>query len=257
MFSGPVTLVMRARVVQCADAVRTRILSTGAVIQDRIVRPTVPQSGHHPHIFLGALVAIGMARRALAAVVAGRCRQPGRDDVPADPSAADVVQRGKLPRQVEWLGVGGGAGGDQPDPAGHAGQRSEHGDRFQPGARRTWRVLADRQRIGEEHRIEQPRFRLLREVRVIADVRQRPRRGCRASPGGLMVPAAMDEEVEVKLPSHARYRSLSLDRSLSRLSTLPQTFEPLINGWADARQQIPRASRHGRWRSSPPLSHRS
>jgi hypothetical protein len=38
-----------------------------------------------------------------------------------------------------------------------------------------------------------------------------------------MVSAAMDEEVEVKLPSHARYRSLSLDRSLSSLSALPQT----------------------------------
>ena len=195
-----------------------------------------------------------MARRALAAVVAGRCREPGRDDVPTDPSAADVVQRGKLPRQVEWLGVGGGAGGDQPDPAGHAGQRSEHRDRFQPGARRAWRVVADRQRIGEEHRIEQPRFRLLREVRVIADVRQRPRRGCRAAPGGLMVPAAMDEEIEVKVPGHARYCSLSLHRSLSRLLTLPQTDDAV--GTAQQRDGNVIASSH-RPSADPPSMKRA
>jgi hypothetical protein len=35
----------------------------------------------------------------------------------------------------------------------------------------------------------------------------------------------MDEEVEVQLPSHARYRSLSRDRSLSRLSALPQSVD--------------------------------
>ena len=60
-------------------------------------------------------------------------------------------------------------------------------------------VVAHGQGVGEEDGIEQAGFRLAGEVGVVADVGQRQRRGGWMAPCGLVVAAAMDEEVEVKL----------------------------------------------------------
>ena len=93
-----------------------------------------------------------------------------------------MIQRAKLPRQIERLRVGGGGGRDQPDPAGDGGDRRQHGDRLQPGARRLRRVVAERKLVGQEDGVEQAGLRPLRQVLVVADVGQRQRRRQRMPP---------------------------------------------------------------------------
>ena len=88
-------------------AVRPRIAPAGAVVDHRIVGPAVPQRFDHGHELLAAVVAVGVAHLALAAKIIRRRRKPRRDDVPAHTAIADVIQRCKLTREVERLGVGG------------------------------------------------------------------------------------------------------------------------------------------------------
>ena len=99
-------------VVDRPNAVRARINPAGAVVDHRVGRPAVPQGLHHLHELLAASIAVGVAHLAGAAVVFRRGREPGGDDVPGRAAVADVVDRGELPRQIEWLGVGGRRGGD-------------------------------------------------------------------------------------------------------------------------------------------------
>ena len=56
--------------------------------------------------------------------------------------------------------------------------------------------------VGEEDGVEQPRLGPLREVCVVADVGERERRGRRVAPGGFVMAAGMDEQVEVQPPRH-------------------------------------------------------
>ena len=60
-------------------------------------------------------------------------------------------------------------------------------------------VVAGGERVGQEDGIEQAGFGFAREVGVVADVGQRQRRGGRMAPGGFVMAAAVDEEVEVQL----------------------------------------------------------
>ncbi len=184
------------------NAVRSRIDSRGSVVDHRVGRPAVPQGLHHRHELFAASVAVGVAHLAGAAVILRRGREPRGDDVPGRATVADVVDRGELPREVERFGVGGRRRGDQPDPAGGPGQRRQHGDRLQPGARRLRDIAAQRQLIGEKDRIEQRRLGALRQILVVADVGQRQRRGMRMPPRRLVMAAAVDEQVEVQLPFH-------------------------------------------------------
>jgi hypothetical protein len=155
MFMRSSHRVVRALVVDRPDPVAPRIPAGLAIIEHRIVCPAVPQGLDHGDEFVGAGIAVGMADRAVVAVVAGRRGQPGGDDVPADPAVADVIQRGELPCEVEWLGVRGRGRGDQADSAGCASQRAECGNRFEPVAGGRFDHLAQRQRVGQEDRVEQ------------------------------------------------------------------------------------------------------
>ena len=71
-------------------------------------------------------------------------------------------------------------------------------------------ILAERQLVGEEDRIEQRRLCPLGQILVIADVGQRQRRGRRMPPGRLVMAAAVDEQVQVQLPLHRAYPWLVL-----------------------------------------------
>jgi hypothetical protein len=63
-------------------------------------------------------------------------------------------------------------------------------------------IIAQRQLISEEDRIEQPRFCVLRQCLVIADIGQRQRRRRGVSPGRLMVAATVDEQIQVHVTFH-------------------------------------------------------
>ncbi len=198
----PGDTVELAAMIDRADAVRPRVPSGGAVVEHRVLAPAVPQSVHDGHEFLGAGIAVLVADLAGIAEIARRRRQPRGHDVPAGPPVADMVDRGELPRQVERLGIGRRAGRDQADTAGRHRQRGQHRDRFEPGARRLRRVLAERELIGEEDRVEFRRFRLARQILVVADVGQRQRRRVRMPPRRLVMAAAVKEQVEVQLARH-------------------------------------------------------
>ncbi len=169
----PRDLVVRAGVVQHAQAVDTGVLAAGSVVAHGVVRPTVPQPAHHAHILFRPFIAFGVAEGALVAVVAGGGCQPCGDDVPADSPVGYVVDRGELPSEIEGFGVGGGTGGDEADMGGRAGQCGEGGDWLQPGARGVRDVLAYGQGVGQEDRIEQAGFSLARDVGEVADIGQR------------------------------------------------------------------------------------
>ena len=174
----------------------------GAVVDDRVRRPAVPQRLDHGHELLAAGIAVGVADLARAAVIARRRREPRGHDVPGGAAVADMVDRGELARQVERLGIGGRGGRDQPDMAGRHAERRQHGDRFEPGARRLPDILGKRQLVGEKDRVEQRRLGPLRQILVIADVGQRQRRGVRMPPRRLVVAAAVHKQVQMQLPFH-------------------------------------------------------
>jgi hypothetical protein len=143
-----------------------------------------------------------MAHLAVAAVILRRGREPGGHNVPGRAAVADVVDRGELPRQIEWLGVGGRSGGDQPDPTGHRRHCRQYSDRLEPGTGRLRHIAAQGQLIGEEERIEQRCLGALCQVLVIADVGQGQRRRTPMPPRRLVMAATVDEQVEVQLPIH-------------------------------------------------------
>ena len=196
------------------------VAPAGAIVDHRVLGPAVPQPLDHRHELFALGVAVVVADLAGAAEVARRRRQPRRDDVPADAAVADVIERAELPRQIERLGVGGGCGRDQPDPAGHRRNRRQHRDGLKPGARGLRRVVAERELVGQEDGIEQPGLRPLRQILVVADVGQRQRRRQRMPPRRLVVAAAVDEQVEMQLPLHGVILGLYWRRLiLTRLAT--------------------------------------
>ena len=111
-----------------------------------------------------------------------------------------MIQGPELPREVERLGIGGRTGGNHPDLAGRDRDRGEHGDGFKPRTRGLRDIVAERELIGEEYRVEQRGFGALRQVLVVADVGQRQGRRRRMAPRRLMMASAVDEQVEMQLP---------------------------------------------------------
>jgi hypothetical protein len=63
-------------------------------------------------------------------------------------------------------------------------------------------IIAQRELVGEEDCIEQPRFRLPRQRLVVADIEQRQRRRRGVPPGRLVVSATVDEQVQVHVAFH-------------------------------------------------------
>jgi hypothetical protein len=158
----PGHLVVLTRVVDRSDAVRPRITTAVPVVDHRIVGPAVPQRLDHAHELLAARIAVCVAYLARTAEVA-RCRgKPRRHDVPAHATVADVVQRSELACEIERLGIGGRRRGNHSDPAGRHRHRREHGDGLKPGTRRLVHIIAQRELVGQEDRIEQACFCPLR-----------------------------------------------------------------------------------------------
>jgi hypothetical protein len=132
--------------------------SRGAVLDDGLGSPPVPELGHHLDRLLGDAVALLMVDDAAGAEVVGRSLGEARHEIPAGPAAAEVIERKELPRQMIGVGERRRAGDDQPDLLGDRGQRRGRGQRFEvlgrlvrPGGRR-----AEVQAVGEEHRVESP-----------------------------------------------------------------------------------------------------
>jgi hypothetical protein len=173
------------------------------IIDDGIVGPAVPQRLDYSHELLGAGIAFRVAHLARIAEVAGCRGKPRRYDVPPDPAVADVIERRKLAREVERLGVSRRTGGDQPDLTRCHCHRREHRDGLKPATRGLRHVLAKCKLISEKDRVEQCSLCALRQIQIITDVGEGERCGRRVPPRCFMVAAAVDEQVEMQLPVHA------------------------------------------------------
>ena len=147
-------LIVGAGVTDRSHPAPVGVPTAGAVVQHRVIGPAIPQGLDHGHVLFGAHVALGMADLADAAKVLGGLWRPRRDDIPADTSAADVIQRAELPRQIIGLGIRGRSSGDQPDALGHHGKRRQGRDRFEPIERRGLHVVPQAQNVGEKDRVE-------------------------------------------------------------------------------------------------------
>jgi hypothetical protein len=79
---------------------------------------------------------------------------------------------------------------------------------LEPDAWRLRYVLCERELVGDENRVELRRLRPPGQILVVADIGQRQRRRSRMPPGGLVVPAAVNEEVQVQLPLHRAHLSV-------------------------------------------------
>ena len=168
----------------------------------RAVLPAVPELAHHLDEFVRPGVALGVRRVLVQAEVPGGPFRTGGDDVPAGTPAAQVVQRREEPGRVVRLQVRGAGRADQADPFRGDGDRGQPGERLDPEPGGVLHVAFQRRAVRVEHRVQLRRLRPLRELLVEADVQQPVRLGFRVPPGGLVVAARVDEQVELQLPAH-------------------------------------------------------
>lgn len=84
-----------------------------------------------------------------------------------------MIERSELAGEVEWLRVGGGGGGDQADTLRDVGERGQRRDGFQRAAGHELGAVAERERIGEKERIEQPLLGLHGQLSKVIDIGQR------------------------------------------------------------------------------------
>ena len=148
-----------AFVLQHLQLGRVEEIAAGLVEQIRIVAQAVPQALDDIDVFARALVALRV-RHLRGQAEAFRLPVGARgDEVPAGATAADMVERGELARQVERVQIGDGGGGDQADMLGSAGQGGQQGQRFkiirQGGAcQQRGRAFGKAHGIGKEDGVE-------------------------------------------------------------------------------------------------------
>jgi hypothetical protein len=126
---------------------------------EAVVRRAIPQPGDRVAIFVGACVTVAVLHTLVSTKVEQRLRIAGRDDVPTCAAAADVVEAGETPHDVEWLLVGGRCGRDQADPLGHHGECGQKRERLERGNRvappqRLLRHVEDGQMVRHKEGVE-------------------------------------------------------------------------------------------------------
>ena len=105
-----------------------------SIPQKRIVVPAIPKPGYDVDKFICALVTEAVVLLGVAIEVERGDRGRGGHHVPRSSAAAEMVERGKLPRDVVGLTVTGRCGAGDPDASrpscqgGQKGQRLEFGD---------------------------------------------------------------------------------------------------------------------------------
>ena len=160
--------------------------AAGLVADEGVVGEAVPEAGDDVEEFARPLVALAMRHVLVMAEIQRGIGVGGGHEVPGRAPAADVVQRGELPRHVPGVVVGGGRRGDQPDPLRHHGQRREQGQRLEAGDRVAALQRLDRHVqhgvvVGHEEGVELRRLQRLDEAHHVLQVEIRVRRRRRGS----------------------------------------------------------------------------
>ncbi|MFK4633216.1 hypothetical protein ABIF02_005743 [Bradyrhizobium elkanii] len=105
------------------------------------------------------------------AKVLRRLRRAGRDDVPARPAAAEVIERCEQAGQVVGLGIGRRRGRDQADPFRGDGDCGQPGDRLEPEALCVANIVGERGAVGEKDRVELLGLGALRQLLIVGNVK--------------------------------------------------------------------------------------
>jgi hypothetical protein len=157
------------------------------VANEGVIRPGIPQAGHHIVEFAGTAVALVVLDMLRETEIQCRIGIGRGDDVPAGAAAADMVERSETPRDVVGGVEGGGAGRYKADAFGHGGKRRQQRERLE----RRRRVAAlqridghvqDRQVIGHEERVEPAALQRLREALQVSKVEICIGEGARIAP---------------------------------------------------------------------------
>ena len=82
-------------------------------------------------MFGGEAIADVVSQMLVLAEILRRSFKPGCHDVPARPTAADVVEGREVAREVEGFGVGDRHVGDEADAIGEPGERRQDGERLE------------------------------------------------------------------------------------------------------------------------------
>ena len=104
------------------ELVRVKIHPCLHISNERVVGPAVPQARHNVKEFPCPAIPGSMRNMFLTTEIHRLMRVARGHHVPARPPATDVIQRGKLPRNMIRLVVGRGGGGDEPQVLRHDGQ---------------------------------------------------------------------------------------------------------------------------------------
>ncbi len=212
----PLHREMRPGVIEPPHPRRIDIDAGGAIRDDRVIRPAIPQAAHHIDELAGDGIALRMVRMQLAEI-RRRLRAGPRHRIPRRPPAADMVQRGEGARHGEGVAVGRRHRRAQPDMRRAARQRREHRQRFEPH-----RVGRMRARIGieivpHEDHVEAAAFGLARDGADRRHVLETVHRA-RIAPPRDMAAGAEDEQAEMHLSRHATHRQKITRRSMAPTS---------------------------------------
>ena len=198
-------LEVLALVIERMQLRRIEELPARLVAHEGVVVPAVPQRGDHLGEFVGALVALGVAIVRVAVEVQRLGRHAGGDQVPAGAPAADVIERGELPRHMERLVVARRRGAGQPDALGDAGERRDQRDRLEIGdvlrraRQRIHMRLAHADVVGEEDHVELAALGGPRDLDVVLEVDPGVGLRLRVPPRRDMVAGRIEEGAEPEL----------------------------------------------------------
>ncbi len=173
-----------------------------------VVLPAVPEGTRHIDELGGALVALGMARRLIDPEAARRAIGERGDDIPADPPAADMVERGETAGERIGMVEIGVHRRDDSDPLGDRGERRRKRQRLEVEERvapldplGAVARLADE--IGKEGDVELAALGGLGQLGPITEVGPSAIGRAGLAPGTRMVAVAGEENPEGELAALA------------------------------------------------------
>ena len=110
----PLNRIELPLMIEFMHSAQVVVLSGFLVFNAGAVFPAVPQTLNDIDEFAGDLLTAIVIDH-LAPEIFGSLRQCRRDDVPARAAAAEMIERRKLPCDIEGFAIGGGGGADETD----------------------------------------------------------------------------------------------------------------------------------------------
>lgn len=200
---------------------RIGVTAARLIGDEGIVLPAIPQLRHDFDEFLRARVAIFDRERHVVAEVRGGGGVVGRHRVERDAPAAQMIDRCEAPREIERIVERGRCRADQPDMLRRARKRGQkHG--WLQRLRRPFRMIAQREQIGEKHGVELAAFGdrcdLLEEIEIddrARIVERAPSGGMTADAGNVRIQMQLARVAHDAVLSFSAFRCSWLRRAVA------------------------------------------